>query len=130
MAANYDHVKTPQTQTRPGDTPNDTPIEVQYSATAHDVMKTMVWTGYVRAKTIPIHFRGALDPCLVYRRIVKDLDDGNETIEDARTMLWSSACDAPRALEVTMFYCEHPQYLTTQSADMAAPRESQSATRL
>jgi hypothetical protein len=66
MAANYDHVKTPQIQIQPGDTPNDTRIEVQYSAAAHDVMKTMVWTGYVRTNSIPIHLRGAPDPCLVY----------------------------------------------------------------
>jgi hypothetical protein len=110
MVANYDHVEKPLIQIQPGDTPNDTPIEVQYSATAHDVMKTMVWTGYVRARTLPIHLRGAPDPCLVCRRIVEDLGDGNETIDDARTMLWSSAhltrefCDAPHVLEVAMFY--------------------------
>jgi hypothetical protein len=109
MAANYDHVKTPQVQIQPGDTPNDTPVEVQYSATARAVVKMMVWTGYVRTTTIPIHLRGAPDPCLVCRRFVEDLDDGNKTIDDTCTMLWSSArlsrelCDTPRESEVTMF---------------------------
>jgi hypothetical protein len=109
MAANHARVKTPQIQIQPGDAPNDTPIEVQYSATARDMLKTMVWTGYARATSIPIHLRGVPDPCLVYRRIVKDLDDDNEAIDDAYTMLWSSAhltrelCDTLRALEVAMF---------------------------
>jgi hypothetical protein len=91
MAANYDHVETPQIQIQPGDAPNDTPIEVQYSAAAHDMTKTMMWTGYVRTNSIPIHLHGAPDPCLAYRRIVEDLGDNNKTIDDARTMLWSSA---------------------------------------
>jgi hypothetical protein len=132
VAVNYDHANSPRgaavrIQMQPDDNPSDTPDGAQYSATAHDVTKTMVWTGYVRAPSIPIHLRGALGSCLVYRRIVKDLDDNNVTIDDACAMLRSRAhlarelCETPRALEVTMFYCEHPQRVATQSADMAAP---------
>jgi hypothetical protein len=39
----------------------------------------------------------------------------------SRAHLAWELCETPRALEVAMFYCEHPQHLTTQSEDMAAP---------
>jgi hypothetical protein len=87
MAAHYNHTKTPEVQIQPRDNPGDTPAEVQYSATAHDMMEAMGLTGYVRTKTLPTHLRGAPEPCLVYRRIVEDLDDGNMTIDDRRAML-------------------------------------------
>ena len=72
MAAHYDRTKTPEVQIQPRDNPGDAPAEVQYSAFARDVMKTMVWTGCVRAKIVPTRLRGVPEPCLVCRRIVED----------------------------------------------------------
>jgi hypothetical protein len=135
MTAHYNRTKTPEVQMQPQDNPGDALAEVQYSATARDVMKTMVWSGYVCAETVPAHLRGAPEPCLVYRRIVEDLGDGDKTLDDTYTMLWSDAhlsrelCDTPRELEIIMFYCEHPQRVKTEAADMAVPSVSVRASR-
>jgi hypothetical protein len=108
MVANCHHVETLRIHIQPDGVPSDTPVEVQYSATAHDTTMTMVWTGYARATSVPIHVRGAPDPCLVYRRIVEDLVDNNVTIDDTHIILWSRAhlarelCETPRELAITM----------------------------
>jgi hypothetical protein len=79
---------------------------------------------------VPTHLCVVPEPRLVCRRIVGDLDDSNKTIDDTCAMLWSEArlsrelCDTPRALEITMVYCERPQYMKTETADVAAPSVS------
>jgi hypothetical protein len=60
MAAHYNHTKTPEVKIQPHDNPGGTPEGVQYSATVHDVSKTMVWTGYMRTQAVPTHLLGAL----------------------------------------------------------------------
>jgi hypothetical protein len=112
MAAHYDHVKTPEIKIQPHDNPEDTPRGVQNSATAHDVTQTMVWTCYTRTRAVPAHLRGAPNHCLVYRRIIKDLDDNNRILDDTFAILFTpehlarKLCDEPHELEITMFYCD------------------------
>jgi hypothetical protein len=94
----------------------DAPSEVQYAAIVRDVTKTMLRVGYMRTQVAPTHLRGAPDQCLVYRRIVEDLDDDNEILDDTCSILHTpehlarKLCDDPRELGITCFDCDHPQY--------------------
>jgi hypothetical protein len=55
------------------------------------------------------------------------LDDDNKILDDTYTMLFTPAhlarqlCDDPRELEITLFYCVHPQYNVTDGAEVATP---------
>jgi DNA modification methylase len=77
----------------------------------------MVWAGVIMATAIPNDLRGAPDSLLVYRRIIKDLDDDDAIIADDFAILLSNDYLArtlsreAHTLEVALFYCEHPQRL-------------------
>jgi hypothetical protein len=64
---------------------------------------------------------------LVYRRIVEDLGDNNEILDDTYAMLYTPAhltrqlCDDPCELEITLLYCDRQQYNVTDGAEMATP---------
>jgi hypothetical protein len=87
----------------------------------------MVPVGYMTSCNVPAHLRGAPEPCLVHRRMVRDLEDNNRTLEDTYTMLYTPAhfprrlCDEPRMLEITLLYCDRPHYNVFLTAEMAAP---------
>jgi hypothetical protein len=67
---------------------------------------------------------------LVYRRVVKDLDDNNKILDDTYTILYTpehltrKLCDDLHELDITLFYCDRPQYNVTDGADMATPGSS------
>jgi hypothetical protein len=87
----------------------------------------MVWAGYVQTRAVPAHLRGAPDRCLVCRRIIKDLDDNDEILDDTFAILYATEhlarklCEEPRKLEIAMFYCDHPQHIATDLTDVATP---------
>jgi hypothetical protein len=87
----------------------------------------MVWTGYARAQAVPMRLRGAPDHCLAYRRVIKDLDDGDEILDDTFAILCAGEhlarklCEEPREVRITMFFCDHPQYIVADGTDVATP---------
>jgi hypothetical protein len=127
MAARYDHTESPEIKIQLRDNPEDTPSGVQNSATARDVIKTMVWTGYVTTHAVPTHLLGAPDRCLVYLRIIKDLEDNNKVLDDILAMLYTPEhlarkfCEEPRKLEIAMFFCDHPQRVAIDLTDVTTP---------
>jgi hypothetical protein len=127
-AAHYDHKKTPEINIQPRDNPEDTPSGFRNSATLLDVTKRMVWIGYMNTRAVPTHLRGVPDHCLVYRRIIKDLDDNNKILDDTFAILFTpehlacKLCEEAHELEITTFYCDHPQYIATDLTDVATPR--------
>jgi hypothetical protein len=87
----------------------------------------MVWVGYLTSCNVPAHLRGAPQPCLAHRCVVRDLEDNDRTLEGTYTMLYTPArcsrrlCDEPHVLEITLLFCDHPQYNVFLAAEMAAP---------
>jgi hypothetical protein len=69
---------------------NAEPSMVPDIITVRNATKTMVWAGYTRSCNAPTHLRGAPDQCLVYRRVVKDLNDNNKTLDDTDAVLYAS----------------------------------------
>jgi hypothetical protein len=63
------------------------PFTVPDVNTVRNATKMMVWAGYTHSRNVPTHLRGAPDQCLVYRRMVRDLDDNNKTLS---TLRWTS----------------------------------------
>jgi hypothetical protein len=53
--------------------------------------RMMVRVGRVTSCNVLAHLRGAPEPCLVHRRMVRDLVDNNRTLEDTNTMLYTPA---------------------------------------
>jgi hypothetical protein len=57
---------------------------------------------------------------------VRDEDDG-KILDECDALLWSEThlarmlCDQAQKLEVTLCYCERPQYITTPLGGEAAP---------
>jgi hypothetical protein len=86
LAAQFDNTHTPDIQIP---IPENPPTGVQNAASAHDLTKTMVWTGYMHTCAVPNQLRSAPESCLIYRRIVKDLTDNNKIIDDSYTMLYT-----------------------------------------
>jgi hypothetical protein len=118
LACNDQHDDTGQVSKRAGEInilTDAVPIEVPGTTTVYNTTKTMVWAGYVRTRMVPTYLRGAPDQCLIYRRIVKDLDDNNKVLDDTYTTLYTPVgltrqlCDDPRKLEITILYCDHIQ---------------------
>jgi hypothetical protein len=124
MAAHYDHTDAPEIKIQLRDNPDDAPSEVQNSATARDVPKTMVWAGCVTTRAVPTHLRGTSDRCLVYRWIIKDCDDNNKILDDTFAILYTpehlarKLCEEPHKLEIAIFDCGHPQYIATDLTDV------------
>jgi hypothetical protein len=90
-------------------------------------IRMMVWVGYVTSCNVPARLKGAPEPFLAHRRIVRDMEDNNTTLEDAFTVLYAREhfsrrlCSLPRLLEVALVYCDHPQYNVIRTAEMATP---------
>jgi hypothetical protein len=76
----------------------DAPSGAQHTTAAHDMTKKMVWAGYMRTQVVPTHLCGAPDQCLVYRRVVKDLDDNNKILDD---MTPTPSCICPSTLRAS-----------------------------
>jgi hypothetical protein len=53
LAAQFGNTHTPDIQIPIPENPQDTPTEVQNSASARDLTKTMVCTGYTHARAVP-----------------------------------------------------------------------------
>jgi hypothetical protein len=128
MAARCDHHETPEIKIVPNDNPNGTPSRVRFSATVHDVTKTMVWTGYVRAQAVPTPtWRPGPLFGIPARSEVKDLDDNNKILDDTYAILYAQEhlarklCEEPHEMQITQFCCDHPQYIVTDGADVATP---------
>ena len=104
-------------------TPLPTPATTQQDASSQDSdailmgpgaedkfyeIRMMVWVGYMTSCNVPARLNGAPEPCLAHRRIVRDMDDNNETLEDTYTVLHTREhfsrrlCDLPHLLEVTL----------------------------
>jgi hypothetical protein len=85
------------------------------SESAGDLVKK-AWTGHIYANGVPYRLRNQPDNRLIYRRIVQDTNNNNTIIDDSYTMLYTEKyfgrelCSEPRQFEITLFYCEHPQY--------------------
>jgi hypothetical protein len=141
-----DHVTIPQPVGDEEDddriTPPITPVTTQQDALSQDSdaflmdpgaedqfyeIQMMVWVGHMTSCNVPARLEGAPEPCLVRRRIVRDMEDNNKTLEDTYTVLYNRErfsrrlCSLPRLLEVTLIYCDRPQYNVTRTAEMAAP---------
>jgi hypothetical protein len=64
---------------------------------------------------------------LVYRRIVKDLSDNNQILEDTVTILYAEKhfsrqlCAEPHKLEITLCYCDHLQHFARGLTETAMP---------
>jgi hypothetical protein len=88
-------------------------------------IRMMVWVGCVTSCNVPARLKSAPEPCLVRRRIVRDMEDDNETLEDTYTdtrgHFSRRLCDHPHLLEVTLVYCDRPQYNVSRTAEMATP---------
>jgi hypothetical protein len=57
--------------------------------------------------------------------MIKDLDDNNKILDDTFTILHAEEhlarklCEEPHEMEITMFYCDHPQYIVPDATDVA-----------
>jgi hypothetical protein len=127
LATYSDNTHIPDIQIPMPENPGDTPMGVQNSASAQDLTKTMVWAGYMHTCAIPNQLRSALDNCLIYRRIVKDLIDDNKILDDSFTILYTEKhlsrhlCAESHNLEITLFYCDHPQHFMRELTETAMP---------
>jgi hypothetical protein len=144
MEARLDDHISPEGEEEDSDiiTPPITPVATQQDASSQDSgaflmgpgtenqfyeIRMMVCVGYVTSCNVPARLEGAPEPCLVRRRIVRDMDDNNKTLEDTYTVLYTREhfsrrrCDLPHLLEVALIYCDHPQYNVTRTAEMATP---------
>jgi EAL domain-containing protein (putative c-di-GMP-specific phosphodiesterase class I) len=87
----------------------------------------MVWAGYTHTCARPTHLRSAPESCLVYRRTVKDLSDNHKILEDTFAILYiekhfSRQLRAePHKLEITLYYCDHPQNFVSELTETAMP---------
>jgi hypothetical protein len=94
------------------------------SESAGDLVEK-AWTGRIRASVAPYRLRNQPNNRLIYRRIVQDTNNNNKMIDDSYTMLHTEKyfgrelCAEPRQLEITLFYCEHPQYLARELTETA-----------
>jgi hypothetical protein len=94
------------------------------SESADDLVKK-AWAGFIHASVTPYKLRNQPDDCLIYRRIVQDTNHNNKISDDSYTMLYTEKyfsrelCSEPRQLEVTLFYCEHPQYFARELTEKA-----------
>ena len=83
------------------------------------------WTGRIYASAVPYRLRNQPHSRLIYRRIVQDINDNNKIIDDSYTMLHTEKqfgrelCAEPRQLEITLFYCERPQYFAHELSETA-----------
>jgi hypothetical protein len=95
------------------------------SESAGDLAKK-AWAGHIYASAVPYRLRNQPDDRLIYRRIVQDTTDKNNTIiDDSYTMLYAEKyfgrelCSEPRQFEIALFYCEHPQYFARELTETA-----------
>jgi hypothetical protein len=83
------------------------------------------WTGHIYASVVPYRLRNQPRSRFIYRRIVQDTNDNDRIIDDSYTMLPTEKqfgrelCADPRQLEITLFYCEHPQYFARELTETA-----------
>jgi hypothetical protein len=95
-----------------------------YPLESADDLVNKTWTGFIHANAVPYKLRNHPDNCLVYRRIVQDTNHNN-IIDDSYAMLYTEKyfsrelCSEPRQLEVTLFYCERPQYFAHELTETA-----------
>jgi hypothetical protein len=141
VGANYvdDHVTIPQPDDEEEDDDQITPVATQLDASSQDSdayltdpgaddqfyeLRMMVWVGCVTSCNVPARLKGAPEPCLARRRIVRDMEDNIKTLEDTYTVVYTCEhfsrrlCDVLHLLEVALIYCDHPQYNVTRTAEV------------
>jgi hypothetical protein len=95
-----------------------------YPLESADDIGNKTWTAFIHANAVPYKLRNRPDNCLVYRRILRDINN-NKIIDDSYTMIYTEKylsrvlCSEPRQLGITLFYCEHPLYFMHELAETA-----------
>jgi hypothetical protein len=122
-----DHVTIPQPKDEEEDddqiTPPITPVATQQGASSQDSdafltdpgtydqfyeIRMMVRVGNMTSCNVPARLRGSPESCLVHRRIVRDMEDNDEMLEDTYIVLYTREhfsrrlCSVPHLLEVAL----------------------------